>query len=307
MARNRLTDAAGFRFKDLDLSGSLVAWNDKLPQRVAEHAYLKRDGAEQEPMGAGPGRFTFRCVFIGADWAKRYREVVRSIRTEPRGLLVHPVLGQIQAVCLGVDDAAVNPQQALDTIEFTLSFVEDALDTTLAAELVEGPTAKKTLIDSLSTELTSEAAKFTSSATQIAALVSAAAAYGDAAIDVSLSVATSSTLPGLLGAVTLATNAATAAILADPARTSDGLAFPSLMLAERLNDACGQLDDALGELRPEIIHYTVPGMTSLATLCGLFYGKDATARMDEILALNRIANPGAIPGGAVLVLVAPTV
>src|SRR5262249_23506956 len=57
-----------FRFKDLDLEGFLVGWNDTIGIRLARHSYLKRDGAEQEPMGAEPGRFTMRIALMGASW-----------------------------------------------------------------------------------------------------------------------------------------------------------------------------------------------------------------------------------------------
>src|SRR5437867_436158 len=125
-----LTDAAAFRFKDLDLSGNLVSWNDRIGLRLAVHQYLKRDGAEVEPMGAEPGRFTMRLCFLGAEWAKQYRALVASIRKDPKGQMVHPLLGTLRVACEGISDAAVVPATERDSINLVASFVEDAVDAT---------------------------------------------------------------------------------------------------------------------------------------------------------------------------------
>src|SRR5438128_2010798 len=107
----------GFRFStnagvDLDLEGALVVWNDAIGIRLARHSYLKRDGAEQEPMGAEPGRFTMRLALMGAAWASNYRTLVAAIRQDPRGLLVHPLLGNLRVACTGISDASSEPGRA---------------------------------------------------------------------------------------------------------------------------------------------------------------------------------------------------
>src|SRR6516165_5440145 len=107
MADSILTDTASFRFKEMDLAGNLVSWNDAIRIRLAVHVYLKRDGAEIEPMGAEPGRFSMRLCFLGANWAKQYRAFVASIRQDPKGQMVHPLLGTLRVACEGIADAAV--------------------------------------------------------------------------------------------------------------------------------------------------------------------------------------------------------
>src|SRR5579871_925418 len=159
MAASILTDAYPLKFKDLDLSGALVSWNDKIGIRLATHRYLKRDGAENEPMGADPGEFRMRLVFVGPDWAKRYRELVTSIRQEPRGLMVHPLLGKVRVACqTSVGD--VDPPRQRDTIQITLSFIEDAIDTALVVDDQEGPAAKQQKVTDNNNALTTAAAKY---------------------------------------------------------------------------------------------------------------------------------------------------
>jgi len=46
----------------LDLSAALVSHNAAWGIKVATHSYLKRDGAEQEPMGAEAARVTYRLT-----------------------------------------------------------------------------------------------------------------------------------------------------------------------------------------------------------------------------------------------------
>ena len=122
MADTVLTDAKAFRFKDMDLSGNLVAWNDKIGIRLAGHQYLKRDGAEQEHMGAEPGRFSMRLCFLGATWAKQYLAFVASIRKDPKGQMVHPLFGTLRVACEGIPDAAVTPGTERDSINLAVSF-----------------------------------------------------------------------------------------------------------------------------------------------------------------------------------------
>jgi hypothetical protein len=64
--------------------------------------------------------------------------------------------------------------------------------------------------------------------------------------------------------------------------------------------SCIVLSDALAASRPPVIAYRVPAVIDLLTLCQLRYKKNAAARAQDILSLNRISNPAAIPSGTVL-------
>ena len=71
--------------------------------------------------------------------------------------------------------------------------------------------------------------------------------------------------------------------------------------------ACVQLDVALAAARPPIVNYTVSGPVNLFVLAARLYpDKDAQLGAQDILALNRIPAPFAIPAGTVLRLPRPT-
>lgn len=320
-----------FRFKDLDLEGALVSWNDIIGIRLARHAYLKRDGAEQEPMGADAGRFTMRLALMGASWAANYRALVASIRQDPRGLLVHPLLGNLRVACTGISDASAEPGRARRLLEVSIGFEEDALDSTVVAETFTAPAtaaarvnakaaafqaapvprstglAKILSIVTIATVIADAAVLVT--ATLIgrasAALIAATSAYSIAAQAVA-SGALDASLAAKLAACGIATDAAVEALLANPLAIG-AMAQPAVSAAVELYATCVQLDVALAATRPPLINYTVNGATNLFVLAARLYpGQDATLRAQDMLVLNRIPNPFAIPAGTVLRVARPT-
>lgn len=307
---NALSDTSAFKFRDLDLSGALLSWSDDLAQRFASHEYLKRDGAEFEPMGANPGRFSFRCCYLGEGWAAKYRLLAQTIRNEPRGALVHPIFGQVQVACMGISGATVNPAEGRDLIEFTITFSEDALDKAIAAEQAEGPAAKASQADERSTEFTTAIAAIASAAPAVGAaataLVSSISTFTADALAASLAIAPDLSLGSKLASVATSTSEMLAALAADTSST-DASRYEAYALAYETYSICLELDAALASIKPVVIAYTVPGLTSLGALSQLLYGRDAAAKLDEILTLNRIAYPAAIPAGTVLQVTAPTI
>lgn len=302
-----LTDAKSFRWKDLDLAGNLMSWNDRIGMRLAVHQYLKRDGAEVEPMGAEPGRFTMRLCFLGENWAKQYRALVATIRKDPRGQMVHPLLGTMNVACEGIPDASVVPGQERDSINLTIVFVEDQVDAQVLSDDSPGPAARK--------------AKIVSIASQVSA-ISQAAAWGQTAVNlttaaISFAVAAESaaaslsdadvTLDGQLGVVATSSEDAEDAIADDSTYTTPAASFVALSVVEQLYAECLDMLDAVAATKPLILTYTVPAQTDVASIAARLYGKDGLGRMDEILVLNRIANPYAIPAGTVLQVATPTI
>lgn len=313
MPPNRLTGTYDFRFKteraDLDLAGSLLSWNDKIGMRLVSHEYLKRHGAEQEWMGASPGEFRMKLVFMGNGWAGRYRELVAAIRADPRGLLVHPLLGEVRVACRGIDDAMVEPGQMLDTIHVSISFVEDVLwDGYLVPhEELEGPSAKSAKVTSLSSSFTSLVAPFAAAATAATKFTAAVISYAAAALAAINNDSPDASLQGKLDEARKTAGAVIDAIRDDPEATSGAITQPAIDAAERLYDACVQLDESVAALKPVLVTFTVPSTMHVAAVAARFYGKDGRSKIDEILALNRIANPHAIQVGTTLRLAAPTV
>jgi prophage DNA circulation protein len=70
--------------------------------------------------------------------------------------------------------------------------------------------------------------------------------------------------------------------------------------SELSTDACLTLSDALQAARPPVVQYTVPQLTDIITLAQRKYQRDALQYASQILAMNRIPNPAAIPAGTVL-------
>ena len=320
-----------FRFKDLALEGALVSWNDVLNIRFARHAYLKRDGAEQEPMGAEPIRFTMRLALMGASWAANYRALVASIRQEPRGLLVHPLLGNLRVACTGISDASAEPGRAKRLLEVTLGFEEDALDTAIVSETYKEPASAAARVAKAEKKFQAEVAPTSSGLGKVlaalttanivaraavlatasaiarvsAALITSTSAYRIAAQAVA-SGALDPSLAAKLSACGLATDAAVEALLAYPL-PAGATAQPAVSAAVELYAACVGLDRAVAATRPPIIEYRLTGTTNLFVLAARLYpGQDATLRAQDLLALNRITTPLSIPAGTVLRLPRPT-
>lgn len=80
-----------------------------------------------------------------------------------------------------------------------------------------------------------------------------------------------------------------------PAACADAVESVEVALA-----SCLVLDAALTAARPPTIRFVVPELTDLVTLAQRRYGRNALARASDILALNRIPNPAAIPSGTVI-------
>lgn len=326
----RLTDAKDFKFKDLELAGNLVSWNDRIGVRLALHQYLKRDGAEVEPMGAEPGRFTMRLAFLGKAWAKQYRALVASIRDDPRGQMTHPILGSMQVACESISDAQVVPGQERDSISVTVTFVEDAIDALSLSERFPGPIARQARVESKAARLVDAVAGFATSASLAVTAAASAITFAAAANQV-LSGGPSAgpsggvpdpTIRQRLRDIGEQTAKLIAAVRSDVARNSqrrqaeprkagkqatDAAAFPAIEAAQSLYAECLALMESVTASQPAQVEYIVPARAHVATIAAALYGKDALLRIDEMLRANRLPDPHAIRAGTRLQLPTPTI
>lgn len=315
-----LTDAKAFRFRtrkgvDLDLSGNLVSWNDTVGVRLARHQYLKRRGAEIEPMGAEPGQFTMRLVFLGKTWASNYRALVAAIRDEPRGTMVHPVLGTMSVACTGISEAAVSPGEEVDSVNLTVGFVEDSVDASSPAARFSGPTARKAKVDGLATELTDSLASLGASLALAQTLAAKVRTFAAAAADALEDNAPDTSIDQQLEDAGRDTDELLAKIKSESAARlagtskagrADADAYQAIQTAQRLYAECLALAATVEASRPTVVTYVVPATTSVAAIAATFYGAEGKARVDEVLTLNRVADPHAVPAGTRLRLSAPT-
>lgn len=310
MAKNQIPDGKVFRFGDMELHGNLMQMVDSHKPRNAVHEYLKRDGAQIEYMGRGPKRFRFMVSFIGPNFRKQYLNTMAALDRNPKGLLVHPLLGSIPAAYDGTEGATVDISRAIDSIDLPIAFIEDRVDTNLEreAEDARSVNAKEAAVTGKSATLTAAIAIYgsvveaaveilTETAEEYAEV--AAASVNDTTPDTSLSTR--------LGDVAAYANSAIRAILDDDTDedATDASKFEAIDAVEQLFAACLEMDEAIGTQRPPMTEYTVAVTIGIGALAARIYGRDATAKIDEILSLNRIQTPHAIPGGTKLRLYLP--
>jgi prophage DNA circulation protein len=198
------------------------------------------------------------------------------------------------ALALARAQAAVG--QAMGAVDRVL----DAVDT-LAAPLdtVRG------MLASIVGEASSVMGAIEGIAAQWNALSQDAQAYVDAASDVfsgddtaAGSAAQADSLLGTAEASALALEASLLASTPTAAGAADAVGAVEEALA-----ACFVLADALAAARPPTILYTVPALVDVMTLAQQRYGATtARARASDILGLNRIPNPAAIPAGTQLLI-----
>jgi prophage DNA circulation protein len=311
----------------LVLHGSLASFTDKIRIRLASHNYLKRDGGEQEPMGSDPGRFSFRFCLLDPDPGSFYRAIVQAVRDSPRGLLTHPLLGNIRCACEGVElshDLGVSANAP----DATISFIEDALDTALNADRDTSPNESSSdtftaadaldlamsLLDSaqdaqdFADELQKSIAKIASTdAVEAAAAASASSrVYATAAVAAWRSSTPDPSLATRLETVRSDVDTTRDAILAiQLAREADR--YPVLAAAEQVYASALNLDTAIRSVSPPLITYVVPGLCHVAELAAALYGPDSAGYIEQILTRNRIPNPFAIRAGTLLEVVSPAV
>ncbi len=279
---------------ELDLFGASLSWTDEIKTGIVEHQVLKRVGAIHQTAGAPPIRSEFRCVLVGGDVRARYRRIVDAVRQEPEGQLVHPRFGSTRAVCESVGSAET-PGENRDTIEFSIRFSETglrdapkpapaALAQSSASKGAEVTAAGKELGGNLEASCSAIGAR---SAGFLSAMQAADSGLGTVA-DVDAS------LQALAANVDAVDSNATATKML----RSAAVLTLAIALQARQRFAAG---------RPPLIAYRVESVVSLSVLCQNLYGGAALDARAEILRLNRLRRPHAIPAGTVLLVSDPSV
>lgn len=295
-------------FRGIEFWAKVTDWSDTRKPRVALHEYLKRDGAEGEYMGRSPHRVSFTVVFLGPTWKDDLLQLQAEIDKNPYGTLIHPFFGSMQAFCLGIDGAKVQIETALDTVTVPISFVESNVDQKLTANTSASPVAKQQLVAQYCQGLNTFTAIYVTAAAALSLLSGNALAFASSAVATISSGGTPDpTINAQLQNVTTQATTCRNLIRNDPAATSDAKTYPAIVQIEQVVDACMQLQAALLTVKPTLVQYTVPALTTLSSICQAFYGPDGIKRIDEVMANNigKIPNPAGIRPGTVLLL-APT-
>lgn len=326
MADSILTNAQDFTFKGIDLHGSCEGWEDDLPVRLATYEYLRRDGAEVETLGAGQKRWSFSCVYMGADCGQRYRNLAASIGEDPKGPLVHPRLGNFSACCAALKGRE-RPTTALDVIEFTLELLEDQVDQSIRADLSQGPPRYVNYVQDALTTVSKATSKITQNRLAnavYAAMVATQAQFTDLITKfIQLALQFSQSTPDSVQADPALVDTAPLAKLLEKCRIvrDEILTALTKTLIKSLDTDVSLTDARTGVYlayahsvrlynvvlaqRPPTVDFIVPTAMPLTVIAVRIYGKDARARIGEIYQLNRIPRPYWIPAGTVLKILAP--
>ena len=290
----------------LELHRWLYAISDNLQNRIARHVYIKKDGAEKEPMGAGDGSFRFRLSVVGDDCAAQYRVIVVYLRNNPQGTLTHPLLGEIKVACEGIEEGAIDVVNASNVVNVSIKFSEDAVDTAITSNDLLSP-------NTAAGALTIQSARLgiLSTIASVAALASYAASkaveFASACLAAHRALTGTTGLDKQLGDVRAAAKALEAAILTSPAFASEADRWDPIDAARQTAAAALDLFESVQRSGPRIVPFTVKQTMPVTAIAVALYGKDGAAYIDQILGFNRIPNPFAVVAGTVLYVSQPTV
>ena len=284
----------------LTLFGESTSYSVDVQTGVAERQFLKQSGAVHQWTGAPPRKFTFSCVCVGhgstpdertADAERRIKLIADTVLADPFGTLIHPRLGNFDAV---VESLTFNENtgEAIDAIDYQIRFSDDAVQNVPASS----PVAAATAAVEKSQQVTLGAAN----AGQVVLGHAQALERACSAI-LSASSAVQSEMAPLTKLQAAVANAYTAseAVIRSVAPLSVRIAA---LLAYRY---ARQAYDRAVAGSSTTIAYSVQSRTSLSRLIATVYGGGSRALDAQILALNRIPTPHAIPQGVVLRLPSP--
>jgi prophage DNA circulation protein len=309
MPKSVVADFQGCSFKGIDLSRFITDWKDTRQFALSIHRYWKRDGGDVEVLGRKPHQAKVTLAYAGTTWRKDWLPFAASLDADPSGPLVHPVYGQMPAVCEGFADATMNIEFASNIYIVPLTFIEDQVDAALSSQSRD-PSTLNQQAQQHGAALLQRAPQQGPIYNSILQYVTTALGYVEAAVaTVEQALSYGRTLDAQLERVQTSALAARGAVRADPATGSDSERYAMLALVEQLFDDCVQLSLAVGAATaPVLITYVVPSTTHIATLATRFYGADGLSRIPEIMANNagRIPNPAAIARGTELSMAPPT-
>lgn len=275
----------------LELSGTLLSWQDEHSPGIVEHQILNRKGAIHQDVSSGPSKYPFACSFVGEKVGERYRALVAAIDEDPAGRLNHPRLRSTPAVCESLK-AAEDPSESTDEVLFTIRFSETGLRTAPkegAGNIVAGAFAT--------------AQAFTAGAPASFAVMGAALSRAIGTLAGLISTAANPPQQIELQRTVADAGAACASIQAQALQQGryDLYAQVSLAYAQTI-----EAYNASADSRPPIILYLVEADTSLPRLCALLYGgRFARAQLEIILSLNRLQNPARILAGTQILIQDP--
>lgn len=96
-------------------------------RRNQVHNYPQRNTPWTEDRGKAEDRWSVECFVVGPDYKAARDALIKAMKADGPGTLVHPYIGTVRAVC-APSDVVESPQRA-GTAEFSLLFVEAGQNT----------------------------------------------------------------------------------------------------------------------------------------------------------------------------------
>jgi hypothetical protein len=304
-------------------SAELASLSGSIPMRAATFEYIGRDGGDIEGLGAGVQTFVYQCFYTGSDYGDRLRGLRAAIQTQPKGLLTDPELGRIRAHCLGVDEYSVNYMTERDTVNFRISFRQDATDTTQtvgqvagvstqAAQFMQTVTKAAQIIGSVKSVVTDIAAlpsnvraETQGLLTTLAGLVNFSTIFANSCVAVATLGAVDFTIEAQRQAVFLNAESVITALRATG--QPDAYLYPSLAIVRTLYAQALDLESATKRQSPAVKTVAVEGRQPVVVFAAQQYGGAAAiGKVQELITNNRIGSFG-IPAGKSMVVVGATV
>jgi hypothetical protein len=306
--KNLLTNSAIASYtpdgsEKIELHTNLQVITDSRGPRVVVHEFPYRDGAKVETLGRKPHKTSWRLTFTGADMRDTLLALAQGLESSSSGLLVHPIYGQMRVVCHGFDRSVIDIPNATDTVTLELAFTEDQLDLGIVEQ--QGLAAKQQAASSAVAEFKQvlEPYKDQDTVSTGQSLMSTASSYASAAYAAASTVTIDPSLDSQLASVGTALVSFQSAVAVDSlAARSVAQSYDVLIAAELVYAACLDLADEIALETTGFQVHTVMGMTSIAVLAASLYGAQAIKKIDQILQLNNLPDPTAIPAGTVLIL-----
>lgn len=256
--------------------------DDDLGRRLAEHSYPYRSGSDFEDLGRKARSTRLRVVFLGEDYLGDLGAFLQAADAGRTGLFQHPLMGSWQAKCRTYPVHHEHGARDMATLE--VEFVEDGTNTALPdlfsvsqgqADVEEAAVASLAANQSLLDKAIAGVEDAVASARAFAA--EATAAVQNAVDRVNQIRAKVNSLIQAMRDLT------------------DIQRWPLTRALRRLVHSAAKLAKAVESLAPPLVFHTVGASSSVSMIAHALYG-DAS-RAQQLLSLNRIANPYLVPAG----------
>ncbi len=286
----QIAEWGGFRLHDY-----LSNWQDQNLGRIAQHTFDRRDGGQNEDMGAAARVCRVTLIFEDTSGFKACRDFIDLWRANKTRLFVHPVWGRYNATFIGIESGSLAVDQGANRYTVQGQFVESNINADTVQDGAATVPGKAAAADAQIDTVTLAAADFSAAVATVSLFTSAASTFNAAALVAASTSTPNPSLPALLSASLTGATASIAAIRA--AAGDDPTAYDAVAACEIL--AAMQLDLGAAYLaqQPPTVEYVPGEPTPLLAIANLWYPGDAINRLSQLAALNPALVGVIVPSG----------